>query len=90
MEAIKSVKAQGEALGYKGDALRAFIKDQLDRLSDERQEQRIARERERLINLLDVHLRSVNNIPFKFCIYDIPRSFFLHELFIRWFGFPFL
>ena len=30
METIENLKAQGEALGYEGDALRAFIKDQQD------------------------------------------------------------
>ena len=46
METIESLKAQGQALGYEGDALRAFVKDQQDRLRDERQEQRNAREME--------------------------------------------
>ena len=40
METIENLKAQGEALGYEGDALRAFIKDQQDRLHDERKAQR--------------------------------------------------
>ena len=42
METIGNLKAQGEALGYEGDALRAFIKDQQDRLRDERKAQREA------------------------------------------------
>ena len=46
METIESLKAQGEALGYEGNALRAFVKDQQDRLRDERQEQLITREME--------------------------------------------
>ena len=47
METIENLKAQGEALGYEGDALRAFIKDQQDRLRDERKAQREAQARER-------------------------------------------
>ena len=46
METKESLKAQGEVLGYEGDALRAFVKALQDRLRDERQEQRIAREME--------------------------------------------
>ena len=46
METIENLKAQGEALGYEGDALRAFIKDQQDRLRDERKAQREAQARE--------------------------------------------
>ena len=48
MEIIESLKAQGEALWYEGDALRAFVKDQQDRIRDERQEQQIARKMEAL------------------------------------------
>ena len=47
METIENLKAQGEALGYEGDALRAFIKDQQDMLRDERKAQREAQARER-------------------------------------------
>ena len=47
METIENLKAQGEALGYEGDALRAFIKDQEDRLRDERKAQREPQARER-------------------------------------------
>ena len=47
METIENLKAQGEALGYEGDALRAFIKAQQDRLRDERKAQREAQARER-------------------------------------------
>ena len=47
METIENLNAQGEALGYEGDALRAFIKDQQDRLRDERKAQREAQARER-------------------------------------------
>ena len=47
METIENLKAQGEALGYEGDALRAFIKDQEDRLCDERKAQREPQARER-------------------------------------------
>ena len=47
METIENLKAQGEALGYEGDALRAFDKDQQDRLRDERKAQREAQARER-------------------------------------------
>ena len=47
MDTIENLKAQGEALGYEGDALRAFIKDQQDRLRDERKAQREAQARER-------------------------------------------
>ena len=47
METIENLKAQGEALGYEGDALRAFNKDQQDRLRDERKAQRDAQARER-------------------------------------------
>ena len=47
METIENLKAQGEALGYEGDALRAFKKDQQDRLRDERKAQREAQARER-------------------------------------------
>ena len=47
METIENLKAQGEALEYEGDALRAFIKDQQDRLRDERKAQREAQARER-------------------------------------------
>ena len=39
METIKNLKAQGEALGYEGDALRAFIKDQQDMPRNERKAQ---------------------------------------------------
>ena len=46
METIENLKAQGEALGYEGDALPAFIKDQQDRLRDERKAQREAQARE--------------------------------------------
>ena len=42
METIENLKAQGEALGYEGDALRAFIKDQQDMLRDEKKAQREA------------------------------------------------
>ena len=47
METIENLKAQGEALGYEDHALRAFIKDQQDRLCDERKAQREAQARER-------------------------------------------
>ena len=47
METLENLKAQGETLGYEGDALRAFIKDQQDRLRDERKAQREAQARER-------------------------------------------
>ena len=47
METIENLKAQGEALGHEGNALRAFIKDQQDRLRDERKAQREAQARER-------------------------------------------
>ena len=47
METIENLKAQGEALGYEGDALRALIKDQQDMLRDERKAQREAQARER-------------------------------------------
>ena len=47
METIENLKAQGEALGYEGNALRAFIKDQQDRLSNERKAQHEAQARER-------------------------------------------
>ena len=47
METIENLKAQEEALGYEGDALRAFIKDQQDMLRDERKTQREAQPRER-------------------------------------------
>ena len=47
METIENLKAQGVALGYEGDALRAFIKDQQDRLRDERKVQREANAQER-------------------------------------------
>ena len=36
MEKIENLKALGESLGYEGDALRAFVKDQQDRLRVER------------------------------------------------------
>ena len=47
METIENLKAQGEALGYEGDALRAFIKDQQDMLRNERKAQREAQACER-------------------------------------------
>ena len=47
METIENLKAQREALGYEGDVLRASIKDQQDRLLDERKAQREAQARER-------------------------------------------
>ena len=46
METTESLKSQWKALRYEGDALRAFVEDQQDRLRNERQEQRIARETE--------------------------------------------
>ena len=47
MKIIENLKAQGEALGYEGDALRAFITDQQDRFCDERKAQRGAQAQER-------------------------------------------
>ena len=48
METIENLKAQGEALEYEGDALRAFIKDQNDMLRDERKAQLEAQASERV------------------------------------------
>ena len=47
IETIENLKAQGEALGYEGVALRAFIKDQQDKLRDERKAQAEEQARER-------------------------------------------
>ena len=47
METIENLKAQGEAIEYEGDALRAFIKDQQDILRDDRKAQLEAQASER-------------------------------------------